>query len=200
MGEYENTCDDAIPQQLRTTSSHTWRNLSTWEPPTPQLILQGTSRPSTCSCDRLITATLNEFGGSLLGLPNAVALLHCSHGVEPQPLPGGLARDARRAAARAHPGLCGYFQSAIVAGVDFEDVPVTLKVFRNQVRCPRCSCCTWSQSLMGVDNACLWFSRAVLRVRESKCMREKQQQCMHHVQFVSYNVLCHGGACARVAC
>ena len=73
---------------------------------------------------------------------NAVSKLYCDHNHAPEPLPAGLTRDARRASARAHPGLCGYFQSAIVAGVDFEDVvataekrnvPVTLKVFRNQV-------------------------------------------------------------------
>ena len=73
---------------------------------------------------------------------NAVSKLHCDHNHAPELLPAGLTRDARRASARAHPGLCGYFQSAIVAGVDFEDVvataekrnvPVTLKVFRNQV-------------------------------------------------------------------
>lgn len=77
---------------------------------------------------------------------NAVCKLYCEHDEAPQPLPAGLSRDARKAAAGAHPGLCGYFQSAIIAGVDFGDVaataerrnvPVTLKVFRNQVRTKR---------------------------------------------------------------
>lgn len=73
---------------------------------------------------------------------NAIGQLYCPHVEAPEPLPVGLNRDARKAAAAAHPGLCGYFQAGVIAGVEFEDVatraagkgaPATMNVFRNQV-------------------------------------------------------------------
>lgn len=72
----------------------------------------------------------------------AVALTFCEHEDHPLALPSGLSSKERKAAASAHPGLCGVSLAAVIAGVAFGDVaataerrgvPATYRAFRNQV-------------------------------------------------------------------
>ncbi|CAB1119649.1 unnamed protein product [Ectocarpus sp. CCAP 1310/34] len=67
----------------------------------------------------------------------AVGAGSCVHDDPPKALPRGLTRDQGVAAAKEHPGLCGFY----LAGVSYDDVvataerrgvSVTFNVFRNQ--------------------------------------------------------------------
>ncbi|CAN0503591.1 unnamed protein product, partial [Ectocarpus sp. 8 AP-2014] len=71
----------------------------------------------------------------------AVGTASCNHDEPPGPLPTGLTRDQRAQAAKEHPGLCGVYHAAAIAGVSYADVAataerrgvgVTFNVFRNQ--------------------------------------------------------------------
>ena len=73
----------------------------------------------------------------------AVARRVCEHQEHPVALPGGLSSKERKAAASAHPGLCGVSLAAVIAGICFYDVSATAErrgvqptynVMRNQVR------------------------------------------------------------------